>query len=79
MGLEPDKYVMWAVGAAARDEYKSRYGQLPPKELRPKTHEDRGSHCFAIYPEEMRSFIEDAFRSIKAEEARQQSFTWDDV
>ena len=79
MGIEPDKRVMWAVGAAARDEYKARYGRLPPKELRAKTHEKKGSHCFAIYPESMRSFIERMFRSIKAEEARQQSFSWGDV
>ena len=70
MGLEPAPEQTWAVGAAVRDLYQERFGHLPHKELRSKT-SGSGSHCFAVYPEEMRSQIEDAISRVNAAKAAQ--------
>lgn len=55
--LEPHRRVTVPVGAKARDEYERRYHAEPPKGLRRKT-SGSGTHCFAIYPDEMVPFIE---------------------
>lgn len=70
LGLEPVPSATWAVGAAVRDEFYSRFGMLPQKALRPKT-DGPGSHCFAVYPEEWRPIIEEKARSIAVEAAKQ--------
>lgn len=57
MGVEPVPEMMWSVGNLVRDIYVSRRGELPPKELRPKTYADGGSHCFAVYPLDWRQMI----------------------
>jgi hypothetical protein len=72
LGVEPEPHATWAVGAAAREKYRERFGQLPPKELRPKTN-GGGSHCFATYPESMRAEIEALVRAVAAQAARQGS------
>jgi hypothetical protein len=56
LNIEPTKELSWSVGNAVRDLYERRHGELPQKALRQKTNEE-GSHCFAIYPEEMKEEI----------------------
>jgi len=72
MGLEPSPDLSWSVGARVRDMYEMRRGELPPKELRPKTGAG-GTHCFAVYPAEMRPDIERVIRAHTVEAARQMS------
>ena len=70
MGVEPTKDMMWSVGLVIVNKYKQTYGALPPKDLRQKTYTE-GVHCFAIYPEHMRSMIEEAIRAYGCDIARQ--------
>ena len=71
LGIEPTPEATWFVGAAVRDEYFSRVGELPDKDLRTKT-EGHGSHCCAIYAAEIwRPIIEEKIRSFGSEAARQ--------
>lgn len=70
LGLEPTPEQTWAVGAAVRALYEERFGHLPHKELRRKT-SGSGSHCFAVYPEEMRPQIQDCIARVNAEKAAQ--------
>jgi hypothetical protein len=70
MGIEPTPELTWSVGPMVRDLYESRVGHLPMKALRPKTNAG-GTHCFAIYPEEMWSDIEKIVRAHQTEAARQ--------
>lgn len=56
MGLETDKNVMWSVGDIMQKRYADKFGHQPNKDNRPKTN-GRGSHCFALYPEEWREDI----------------------
>jgi hypothetical protein len=72
MGVEPAPDVSTAIGNRVRDEYEALYGVLPPKALRPKTN-GGGSHCFAVYPVEMKPTIERVVREHGAEAARQGS------
>jgi hypothetical protein len=70
MGIEPTNELSWRVGAAARDAYVWQFGHEPPKDIRPKTH-DRGSHCFALYPTEMKPRLKLIIRGYMTEAARQ--------
>jgi hypothetical protein len=70
LGIEPTNDLAWRVGALARAAYEWQYGVVPPKHLRPKTH-DGGSHCFALYPEEMRPRIVLIIRNQQHEMQRQ--------
>ncbi len=54
LGFEPEAPLSWEIGAAVRDAYAARFGELPAKGLRPKTHGRGGSHCFATYPDGFR-------------------------
>jgi hypothetical protein len=72
MNFSLEKNVAWAVGAAVRDLYQNRYGELPKKRLRRKTN-GGGSHCFAVYPEHMRQSIEQIIRMHEVEVSRQGS------
>lgn len=56
MGIEPSKDLSWKLGIKVCLRYKEVYGQLPPKDLRPKTC-GVGVHCFALYPESFRAII----------------------
>lgn len=49
MGIDLDNRVSWAVGTVMANLHVERFGEQPPKELRPKTN-GPGSHCFATYP-----------------------------
>jgi len=68
--IEPTPTLTWAVGAAVRDLYESRYGCLPEKDLRNKTN-GPGTHCFAIYPESMRAEIVQVIHHHQTEAQRQ--------
>jgi hypothetical protein len=70
MGIEPEKYLMWSAGQIVVKEYMRRYGAPPPKDNRRKTYTD-GFHCFAIYEEHMRNYIEMVIRAHLTEKARQ--------
>jgi hypothetical protein len=70
MGVEPNNELCWRVGALARAAYEWQYGVEPPKHLRPKTNE-RGSHCFALYPEEMKPRIRLIIENQHHEQKRQ--------
>lgn len=70
MRVEIDPSLTWSVGARVRELYRDRFGHLPPKELRSKT-AGGGSHCFAVYPDEMRQDIERVIRDHNAEAAKQ--------
>jgi hypothetical protein len=70
MGIEPTKWLMWSVGQIVVKEYIRRYGAPPPKDNRKKTY-DEGVHCFAIYEEHMRKFIEKVINEHLTEKARQ--------
>ncbi len=61
LSVDPEPRLTWPVGNAVRDLYEGRYGALPEKALRTKT-AGTGSHCFAIYPEDMRGDIERIIR-----------------
>ena len=50
--------------------YERTYGAAPPKALRDKTNAG-GTHCFAVYPEEMRPMIVRVIRTMQTETARQ--------
>jgi len=76
LGFRLQKEVTWAIGGRVRDIYAKQYGHLPPKELRNKT-SGVGTHCFAIYPDNMRSTIEDIIREYKLEVDRQLPFFWE--
>lgn len=76
LGIEPDKKVSWSVGAAARDIYEARVGDLPPKRLRRKT-SGAGSHCFATYPEWMRGDIERLIRAHQTQKTKQPAFDFE--
>lgn len=70
MHVEPVPALTWSVGNAVREEYRRAHGNCPPKELRTKT-KGTGSHCFAVYPPEMRPAIERLIREHGAEAERQ--------
>ena len=70
MGVEPNPEMMWSVGQIVVRKFQQRYGSLPPKDLRQKTYTE-GVHCFAIYPEHMRSTIEDTIRAHGYKQRRQ--------
>jgi hypothetical protein len=76
MGVEPYPEMTWSVGAAVRDEYVRRFGRLPDKRLGRKTYEDKGSHCFAVYPEDMKDFIKEEIGRHTIELARQERFNF---
>jgi hypothetical protein len=57
LGVQLRPALTWAIGAAVREHYRTRYGRLPAKNLRDKTYSSGGSHCFALYPVEMRGEI----------------------
>jgi hypothetical protein len=71
MGVEPEKRMMWSVGQIVMRKYAEKHGQQPPKDNRRKTYTD-GVHCFAIYPESWRGFIEKTIRAHGYEASRQQ-------
>lgn len=73
LGVELKPETTWSIGAIVRQIYQDRFGHLPPKELRQKT-SGTGSHCFAVYPEEMRAEIERVIREHRAEASRQLTF-----
>ncbi len=62
LGRVTTKSQRWSLGAAVRDRYEELYGQLPEKQLRPKTAGLGGSHCHAVYREV--EFIEEMDRII---------------
>jgi hypothetical protein len=68
--IEPVPELTWAVGARVREIYEMRYGMLPAKDLRTKTG-GGGSHCFAIYPENMRATIVKILHEFNTERQRQ--------
>ena len=61
MGVIMDNKTSWSVGSAMASMYEKEFGELPPKDLRPKTN-GPGSHCFALYPANWQSKIEDVIR-----------------
>jgi hypothetical protein len=71
MGIDPKPELTWSVGDLARDLWEAQFGQLPPKELRPKTAGDGGSHCFAVYPASWEPIIMVIIRRHKTEKDRQ--------
>lgn len=71
MGVEPEKRLSWAVGIKVRNLWESITGELPPKDLRRKTNDPKGVHCFAIYPEAMRPHIERIVREFETEALRE--------
>jgi hypothetical protein len=71
MGVEPTPDLTWSVGGIVRGLYRQRCGELPQKDLRPKTDRSGGTHCFAVYPEEMRSDIEAVVKRHTFEASRQ--------
>jgi hypothetical protein len=71
MGVEVTNELSWSVGNRVRDLFEIRHGFLPQKELREKTDGSGGTHCFAVYPDEMRSEIEAIVRLHRTEAARQ--------
>ena len=71
--IEPTPALTWMVGDAVRNLWVDRTGMTPEKDLRPKTY-DKGSHCFAIYPETLRAEIERIIRTCEGEAARQLGF-----
>lgn len=73
MGVEIHNSLSWSVGHMVRNLWYSINGQLPPKDLRRKTHDPRGVHCFALYPEAMRPHIRRIVEMHQIEEARQGS------
>jgi len=75
MKIEPTPDLTWSVGPIVRTHYEGLYGAPPPKVLRQKTG-GGGSHCFAIYPPEMRRVIESEIRKRQVEAERQASFDW---
>lgn len=77
LGIEPAPELSWSVGCKVRDIYERSFGHLPPKELRHKTN-DHGTHCFAIYPDNMRPVIANIVREHRTEAARQTSLPFDD-
>lgn len=70
MGIEPTPELCWSVGDKVRDLYEREVGHLPVKVLRQKTY-DKGSHCFAAYPEEWRPRVQEIIRSMQTETSRQ--------
>jgi hypothetical protein len=70
MGVEPEPRMMWSVGQITVKRWIKIHGTEPPKENRPKTY-GPGRHCFAIYPESWRAFIERAIRKHGYEKSRQ--------
>ena len=68
--IEPTPELSWSIGAAVRDYFERLYGRLPEKELRTKT-SGGGSHCFAIYPQEMKSKIINIIHLHQLESQRQ--------
>jgi hypothetical protein len=72
MKVEITPAISWSVGARVREAYRTRIGMDPPKALRTKTG-GGGSHCFAVYPEDMREEIERIVRSHDAQTATQGS------
>jgi hypothetical protein len=52
---------MWSVGDIMQARYAKRTGRQPVKDNRPKTH-GRGSHCFALYPDD---YFEEIAEEIK--------------
>lgn len=70
MKIEPEKHLSWAVGIACRVAWENIHGALPEKALRPKTN-DRGSHCFAIYPDRFRATIVTIVKAHVTEARRQ--------
>jgi hypothetical protein len=70
MNVDLDKSQRWAIGAAVRERYRLAFGELPPKDNRPKS-SGKGSHCFALYPSTWRSAIEEIVREIGGEDMRQ--------
>lgn len=69
-GYENDEDINPKIGAKVRDIYKEKSGHAPVKDNRPKTY-DPGSHCFALYPELMRSDIEFLVDIFYKQKARQ--------
>jgi len=72
LGYEPVKNDTWAAGNRARDAYEKATGSLPPKGLAPKT-AGAGSHCFALYPAEWRSTVEQIVREVASQQRKQGS------
>lgn len=68
--IEPVPELTWAIGAAVRDRYERLHGRLPEKELRTKT-SGGGSHCFATYPQDMRTEIANIIRLHQLETQKQ--------
>lgn len=68
--VEPVPELTWSIGAAVRDYYERLHGRAPEKELRTKTC-GAGSHCFAIYPQDMRPKIVSIIRLHQLESQRQ--------
>lgn len=58
LGYEPTPHLTWQAGALIRDEWKSQHNDAPPvKDNRRKTN-TKGSHCFALYPQSFRPYME---------------------
>lgn len=56
LGLEASPGEVTAIGAIVRHMWLMEHGELPRKELMPKTN-GGGTHCFATYPESWRPKI----------------------
>lgn len=57
MGVLLDKKTSWKIGSSIAAKYHAAFGKQPIKGLRPKTN-GLGSHCFALYPPNWQSVIE---------------------
>jgi hypothetical protein len=69
--LEPTKQHTWEAGARTRDAWATlTKGHLPPKDNRQKTNQS-GSHCFALYPQTFRPYMEAIIRATQPHPARQ--------
>jgi hypothetical protein len=73
MKVELTKQEMWSLGHKIRNDYTKMYGHLPPKDLRQKTNDPKGVHCFATYPLSMKTHIEKEIRDMRGQSAKQGS------
>jgi hypothetical protein len=70
MKVDPEPQLCWTVGALTREAWRSEYGELPEKQLRPKT-SGGGTHCFAVYPASWRHRIAKFVSAYKTQAAKQ--------
>jgi len=70
LGVPAGRKFSWEAGSAVRNLWASETGSLPPKSLRKKT-QGGGTHCFAIYPPEWSSAIDEVILRKVALDGRQ--------